>query len=939
MTWLSSSKNSPCPVCARTKDADCGWTADLQTVLCHTRANTSSAIAQPADQSGGYTFTGKIETKGFCDRAIYCLKDDWVKPVRQVSSKPTYYDYPSSVGSPLARVVRLDGAKGKKIWQEHWDGTGWQKGLPDELKAQIHLYRINDPINQEAIVRGLPLRIVEGEKTADALIGIGQAATTSIGGAGKWRHYGGAHGNYSADLKDAVLVLCPDRDRAGVEHCLDIASDYYCCEWLYAAPDSPSWRCYQIGSGYDLADWIDDLRAAGLDADDVFNTISLATEKKARDFDIQPPDSKVKAIATAATDAPNAPKGVKPSLVSFNEEKGRSFPKPQSCVASILAEENCDRLLFGEEAQSFFAYDDSTGIWSAEPDRSVRAMVRSELDARGSSGYGDAYVSGIVRLLCDDLYHKRLAPKSGLLPMRNGVLDLKTLELLPHQPAYHLTSALPYDYNPLATCEPIQQWLLNCQDGDAARVELLRATFKAIVTGRVDLQKFSEFLGGGGTGKSTCANLAIALVGAENTVTTSLKELEQNRFETSNLKGKRLIYIADSERYSGSVSVLKALTGGDPMRNEQKFKQATDPFFCEGWVLLVANEPIAATDYTGGLSRRRGTIPFTRKVAAKDRRDLLTVGVSGISGEFAEYLPGLLNWVLSMPDSDMKRLIMQTSESVPSLSKWKNEILLETNPLAEWINECCVLTPDLRTHIGLADEQRVTEGEQGNSTSRKYYKNEDLWLYPNYRAYCDRVGRAGISVQRFARLAVDLLVNQLDLQVTKNRDRDGSYLKGISLRGESDAPCIISGCDGSEAACDGSVTYSVTTQTLTGVDSQRCDGYSQLLSEISKDDITPAEHDDISNLADTSCKKPSQSQESTPVRLSVVTLYVTEPSHDFQEPSQAILKVGDRVLVTMPKGQLQGVVQVVEGDRVQVDGESFCRWFGMSELMIDGVRV
>jgi len=286
MTWISSSKNNPCPVCARTKDADCGWTADLQMVLCHTRANTSSAIAQPADRVGTYTFTGKIENNGFCDRAIYGLKDDWVKPVRPPTGKAVSYDYTSDVGSPLARVVRLDGAKGKKIWQEYWNGTGWQKGLPDEVKAQIHLYRIDDPINQAAIARGLPLRIAEGEKTADALLAIGLAATTSIGGAGKWRHYGGAHGNYSADLKDAVLVLCPDRDRAGVKHCQDIASDYYSCKWLYAAPDSPSWRCYQIGTGYDAADWIDDLKASGLSADEVFNTISGATESSARNFEI-----------------------------------------------------------------------------------------------------------------------------------------------------------------------------------------------------------------------------------------------------------------------------------------------------------------------------------------------------------------------------------------------------------------------------------------------------------------------------------------------------------------------------------------------------------------------------------------------------------------------------------------------------------------------------
>ena len=275
-------------------------------------------------------------TPSWCQTAILLVAQTDTQTVTEVTADsgaapvPTYYSYPSAVGSPLARVARLDTATGKKIWQEYWDGTGWQKGLPEEVKAQIHLYRINDPINQEAIVRGLPLRIVGDERTADALLEIGQAATASIGGAGNWRNYGGAHGNYSADIKDALFVLCPDRDRAGVEHCLDIASDYYCCHWLYADPDSPSWRCYQTGTGYNLADWIDDLRAAGLDADDVFNTISLATERRARDF--AQTDTQTVTEVAAQIPSPLSGLGAAPTGLGFAERMEFEF-----CQGSAIA--------------------------------------------------------------------------------------------------------------------------------------------------------------------------------------------------------------------------------------------------------------------------------------------------------------------------------------------------------------------------------------------------------------------------------------------------------------------------------------------------------------------------------------------------------------------------------------------------------------------------
>jgi len=96
-----------------------------------------------------------------------------------------------------------------------------------------------------------------------------------------------------------------------------------------------------------------------------------------------------------------------------------------------------------------------------------------------------------------------------------------------------------------------------------------------------------------------------------------LEHLEKNRFETSNLYKKKLLLFNDVERYGGSVSVLKALTGGDLIRNEQKFQtDAQKPFKFGGLVMITANEPIQTTDPTSGLARRRLTIPFNNPLRA-----------------------------------------------------------------------------------------------------------------------------------------------------------------------------------------------------------------------------------------------------------------------------------------------------------------------------------
>jgi predicted P-loop ATPase len=157
----------------------------------------------------------------------------------------------------LVKVTRIDQGDGNKSFpQYHWNGTAWVKVLNEQVKSQIRLYRIQDPINQVAITTGQPVLIVEGEGKVDLLLQIGIAATCSIGGAGAWRSYG--YPNYLEDLAGANVVLCPDRDKAGLKHCEDIALDFPDAKWLYVLPNFPLWQRVPNKGGFDIADWVTD---------------------------------------------------------------------------------------------------------------------------------------------------------------------------------------------------------------------------------------------------------------------------------------------------------------------------------------------------------------------------------------------------------------------------------------------------------------------------------------------------------------------------------------------------------------------------------------------------------------------------------------------------------------------------------------------------------
>ncbi len=189
---------------------------------------------------------------------IDAISPRWEKPARAKSSQTfTYEMLDDTTPVPLVQVRRNDDGHGKrKFSQWHKADNKWVSGLPEELKSQIHLYRIFDRINQTAIKNGETVLIVEGEGLVEDLHKLGIAATCSIGGGGKWTDYG--YSNYLKDLEGTAVVICPDRDVPGIKHAESIAKDFPDALWLYANPTSFMWERVPENKGYDLGDWIED---------------------------------------------------------------------------------------------------------------------------------------------------------------------------------------------------------------------------------------------------------------------------------------------------------------------------------------------------------------------------------------------------------------------------------------------------------------------------------------------------------------------------------------------------------------------------------------------------------------------------------------------------------------------------------------------------------
>ena len=175
------------------------------------------------------------------------------------------------------------------------------------------------------------------------------------------------------------------------------------------------------------------------------------------------------------------------------------------------------------------------------------------------------------------------------------------------------------------------------------------------------------------------------------------------------------------------------------------------------------------------------------KIESDRQKNLIEVRSGKIRGEFLPYIPGLLNWVLEMDEESATSIVKNYESRVPSLLAMKARTLVETNPIADWLDNFIVYDSSARTNVGIAKRDK-------DGLSPFWYLDTKKWLYANYCEYCHNSGTRPVSLRRFVTLLSDLGKNQLGLDIKRERDREGSYFVGLKIRDEfDDKPPLITG--------------------------------------------------------------------------------------------------------------------------------------------------
>jgi P4 family phage/plasmid primase-like protien len=270
-------------------------------------------------------------------------------------------------------------------------------------------------------------------------------------------------------------------------------------------------------------------------------------------------------------------------------------------------------------AENAFALDGSGALYYYAGGRYVdggeeylNKQIKSILDAEDMT-------REFTRYRCEEVRHRIATdapslwdePPRDRINLKNGILNLDTLELEPHGPGKWLsTRQIPIAFDPDAEGDAWET-VLNQWFPEDAGAEVAYEWIASLITPAFGRRKATYLYGGKSKGKSTLLrNLVDGVFGGQGVRHMTPQELDGDPFAKADLFDATLNVCADLPAAPmEGTSVFKQITGGDRMSAQRKYK---DRFsftpHCE--LVFSGNVPIRAPDAGEPFWDRWRVIPF-----------------------------------------------------------------------------------------------------------------------------------------------------------------------------------------------------------------------------------------------------------------------------------------------------------------------------------------
>jgi P4 family phage/plasmid primase-like protien len=355
--------------------------------------------------------------------------------------------------------------------------------------------------------------------------------------------------------------------------------------------------------------------------------------------------------------------------------------KPPKFVSAYVAKEIMEETKFLTEGERglIFRYNTEKGIYESNGEDYIMAQTAKKL-GKHYSIRRKAEIQNFIRASTI-----REIPETSkyLLAVKNGVLDVRTLELKPFSPEYYIFNALPLVYDSEAECPQFNKFLLEVVPSEKDRLVLQEHGGYCLLKDN-RFQKALMLTGKKQNGKSTFLNTLTAMLGKENVSAIPLQILSDSRFRfyVSQLHNKMANICADlpAERLK-ETDMFKKIVAGDMVTGEFKFHPPFD-FKPYTKLLYSANQlPQLPKDVEAFLVRW-SMVEFPNTFLPGDpKRDPQLIEKL----TKPEELSGILNWCLE----GLQRLLKQKGFTVGNtLEEQEDRWIVEGDSVKAFYERC-----------------------------------------------------------------------------------------------------------------------------------------------------------------------------------------------------------------------------------------------------------
>lgn len=527
-------------------------------------------------------------TKNFEKGEDYRKRSNYKEPKKEIDiSNKTQYEWKFIKNYPYkdknnnlifskTKYEIIDKNTGEKIekqftFKDHVNNVNKLDKLTIEQKSLLYNLQSIEKAKKEKKT----IYLVEGEKDADTLSKYGLIATSLKTSGESINDY------YKYQLQGInSIYIIPDYDETGIKTAIKRYGDLKhfiknvsVLRWDFKTPKK-----------YDITDLIEE---KNLNKNQLSSFLEANKGEEIPDYYLDLIDKKPK------------PKDQKELFNLFEnigykwreenkKESGEPLKMQPYTIAKLIYENTHVVLLlagFDKKNSPLAIYNPSKGIY--EIDDSTINVLMNCLQL-GISKNKQSEVHNQLRILLQrKSVYRQIETDPNFVIFGNGIYNRKYNVLEPFTPRKVFTSKVVTDYNPNAKLPKFDDWDFEkwineeISENNPEKLILLWQIMASVIQpNRNNKSAFLLYDKKSNTGKSTFSQLLINLVGAENTSTLDLKEIE-DKFYPSTAEGKALIVGDDNDRrmYLDKSNNLKRITSGEPMAIQRKGKDGYNTVF------------------------------------------------------------------------------------------------------------------------------------------------------------------------------------------------------------------------------------------------------------------------------------------------------------------------------------------------------------------------